>query len=89
MSLQKINPTFFSLTKSHNDREKNMNASCIIKMNGQSTEIINPANPNDKPRKFAYDKSYWSHDGYKELPDGYLEPANSQYDDQVRGSRYC
>ncbi len=36
-----------------------------------------------EPRKFNFDFSYWSHDGFKELDDGYLEPAEKKYADQV------
>ena len=64
-----------------------MNASCIIKMTGNTTAITNPNSPNDKPKKFTYDKSYWSHDGYEEKSDGYLKPTNDHYADQVGGMR--
>ena len=64
-----------------------MHASCIIKMTGNTTAITNPNNPNDKPKKFTYDKSYWSHDGYEEQSDGYLKPTNDHYADQVGGMR--
>ncbi|XP_072041898.1 kinesin-like protein KIF28P [Amphiura filiformis] len=67
-----------------NDREKNMNASCIIKMSGNSTEITNPNNPSDTPKRFTYDKSYWSHDGFTEQADGYLEPTEDHYADQKK-----
>merc|ERR1711976_1147206 len=36
-----------------------------------------------EPKKFAFDYSYWSHDGFKErASDGYLEEASSKYADQ-------
>eukprot|EP00057_Strongylocentrotus_purpuratus_P008662 XP_011663136.1 PREDICTED: kinesin-like protein KIF1B [Strongylocentrotus purpuratus] len=51
-------------------------------MNGQSTMIKNPENEREEPKKFAYDFSYWSHDGYKENKEGYLEPTDKKYADQ-------
>ena len=52
-------------------------------MIGNSTEIIDPDNPKASPKKFAFDYSYWSHDGYKEQANGYLEPVDGKYADQV------
>ena len=46
--------------------------------------IKDPENMSAEPRKFTFDFSYWSHDGFKEMPDGYLEPAEPKYSDQVR-----
>ncbi|XP_047136420.1 kinesin-like protein KIF28P isoform X2 [Hydra vulgaris] len=65
-----------------NSREKERNAVLCIKMSGSSTYISNPEEPNSEPRKFAFDYSYWSHDGFEEQPNGYLSPANSSYADQ-------
>ncbi|KAI8767400.1 kinesin protein KIF28P [Biomphalaria glabrata] len=45
-------------------------------MNGQSTAIRNPTNGEEK--KFNFDYSYWSHDGFKEQPDGAIVPDTSQ-----------
>ncbi|KAL3831683.1 hypothetical protein ACJMK2_023406 [Sinanodonta woodiana] len=53
-------------------------------MHGNSTEIFNPENLDAEPKRFAFDYSYWSHDGFNELADGYMEPASSQYADQRR-----
>ena len=52
-------------------------------MSGNTTEIRDPDNMSAPPKKFAYDHSYWSHDGYNERQDGYFEPANAKYADQV------
>ena len=53
-------------------------------MDGNTTTIKDPENPKAAPKKFAFDYSYWSHDGYKERPaDGYLEPTSAKYADQV------
>ena len=68
----------------HNSREKARNAVLIIKMQGNSTYITDPSTPGQEPRKFAFDYSYWSHDGFKERDNGYLEPVEPQYADQVR-----
>ena len=52
-------------------------------MNGKTTEIKDPSVPSQEPKKFTFDFSYWSHDGFKERSDGYLEPTNPNYADQV------
>ena len=67
-----------------NQREIDRNATCIIRMNGSKTTIINPADNTEKD--FAFDFSYWSHDGFDVLEDpeddlglpggGYNAPAN-------------
>ena len=67
-----------------NGREKDRNATCIIRMIGVKTVIINPDTQEEK--EFAFDYSYWSHDGFEILespePDldlpggGYYAPAN-------------
>ncbi|KAK2159394.1 hypothetical protein LSH36_154g12000 [Paralvinella palmiformis] len=51
-----------------NQREKNAKSKCIISMKDNSTTITNPATGEKKV--FAYDHSYWSHDGYNVDPDG-------------------
>lgn len=67
-----------------NDREKNRDARLIIQMKGNITEIQDPVAPdNVEPRKFAFDYSYWSHDGFKEREDGYFAPTTDYYADQV------
>ena len=53
-------------------------------MNGSTTEISDPAAPNDPPRKFTFDFSYWSHDGFEKNDEGYLQPTVPHYADQVR-----
>ena len=52
-------------------------------MQGNSTYITDPAESKAEPRKFAFDFSYWSHDGFQEEADGYLSPTSPQYADQV------
>lgn len=63
-----------------NKRERARNATLIIGMEGQTTTIFDPEQPDDV-RKFTFDYSYWSHDGSKELEDGYFAPEGP-------GSRY-
>ena len=50
-----------------NGREKDRNATCIIRMVGVKTLIINPDTLEEK--EFAFDYSYWSHDGFDMLQD--------------------
>ena len=52
-------------------------------MKGQTTYLQNPEEPNEEPKKFTFDFSYWSHDGFEEKPDGYLAPTVPHYADQV------
>lgn len=42
-----------------------------------------------EPKKFSFDYSYWSHNGFKEKEDGYLEPTTPKYADQVREGILC
>lgn len=67
----------------YNSREKERNAKLIIKMEGTSTYIQDPANMSAEPRKFSFDYSYWSHDAFKEEANGYLSPTAPTYADQV------
>nr|XP_039267271.1 kinesin-like protein KIF28P [Styela clava] len=66
-----------------NDREKQRKAKLIIEMEGSTTIIKDPANMDAEGRKYTFDYSYWSHDGYKERDDGYLEPVDGRYADQA------
>ncbi|XP_035212141.1 kinesin-like protein KIF28P [Stegodyphus dumicola] len=54
-------------------------------MSGNTTFLTNPDDPSDPVKKFTYDHSYWSHDGYKELPNGYCTPDQTQ----PNGSKFC
>ncbi|XP_074659378.1 kinesin-like protein KIF28 isoform X2 [Tubulanus polymorphus] len=65
-----------------NQRENARNAKLIISMSGSTTEISDPANKGNK-KKFAFDYSYWSHDGFTEEANGYLKPTASKYADQM------
>ncbi|WAQ93614.1 KIF28-like protein [Mya arenaria] len=59
------------------------NATLIIEMNGHTTEIKDPENQKNEPKRFTFDFSYWSHDEFTEQSDGYNEPNGSKYADQV------
>ena len=52
-------------------------------MNGQQTIITNPES--GESRKFAFDYSYWSFDGFKEEPDGYCSPDQKH----KNGRKFC
>jgi len=62
-------------TRPFNKREldKHPPAKCIVSMDGKSTTIKNPHDERDA-KKFAFDYSYWSHDGFKDTKEGYSEP---------------
>lgn len=67
-----------------NDREKARKAQNVIEMpDGKRTGIRDPANMKAEPKFFAFDHSYWSHDGFKENDVGYFEPVKHNYADQV------
>lgn len=55
-------------------------------MSGTQTAIMDPAvmDKGGEPKKFSFDYSYWSHDGFKETESGYLQPTTPKYADQVR-----
>ena len=52
-------------------REKKMNDTCIIQMDGKQTTITNPENGISKT--FSFDYSIWSHNGFAKNKDGYFE----------------
>ena len=65
-----------------NTREKNLQSKCIISMPGENqTHIINEK---DKEKIFTFDYSFWSHDDFKILDDGYLSPISDKYADQKK-----
>ncbi|RMX42363.1 hypothetical protein pdam_00004872 [Pocillopora damicornis] len=53
-------------------------------MKGQTTYLTNPEEPGEEPKKFTFDYSYWSHDGFEEKPNGYLGATNPKYADQMK-----
>ena len=60
-----------------NAREKERGATLIIRMEGATTYIKNPETGEEKD--FAFDFSYWSHDGFDVLddPPGYNEASKT------------
>jgi len=67
-----------------NQREMERKATLIVDMQGNTTTIKNPQAPDDEPKKFTFDFSYWSHDGYKEDEEGYMHIDDPKYCDQKR-----
>ncbi|CAH1773103.1 unnamed protein product [Owenia fusiformis] len=70
-----------------NKRERQRNAKLIIDMKGPNSYIQDPENPNEEPRSFAFDYSYWSHDGCKDDGNGYYgkdtsHPNGKKFADQ-------
>ena len=50
---------------------------------GLRTGIKDPNNAKAEPKMFGFDHSYWSHDGFTESSEGYLEASGGKYADQV------
>ncbi len=63
-----------------NEREKKNNSVCIIEMNSQNQTKIKDEKGNEKT--FTFDHSFWSHDGFRVLENGYFEPEGTEYADQ-------
>jgi len=63
-----------------NSREKDRESVCIIEMPGNNQTIIKDELGREK--KFTFDHSFWSHDGFRTLENGYLEPEDDKYADQ-------
>ncbi|XP_038058147.1 kinesin-like protein KIF28P [Patiria miniata] len=66
-----------------NSREKARGAQLIIGMNAGTTTIQNPDAMNEEPKKFNFDYSYWSHDGFEER-DQLLVSVSPKYDGQKK-----
>ncbi|KAJ1560704.1 hypothetical protein HK096_007553, partial [Nowakowskiella sp. JEL0078] len=67
-----------------NQREIELNSSLIIEMDGPTTLIKNPKDQNDV-RRFTFDYSYWSYDGFETLSNGVnIAVPGSKYADQTR-----
>jgi len=66
-----------------NQREKDAKSSLIVDMVGNQTLIKKPK-ANDEPKKFGFDYSYWSHDGFKTESNGYFSAENPKYCDQKK-----
>ncbi|GIZ04984.1 kinesin-like protein KIF28P [Caerostris extrusa] len=44
-----------------------------------------PTRPSEDPKKFAFDYSYWSHDGYRETSNGLIVSDENH----PNGEKYC
>ena len=63
-----------------NTREKDRQSICCIEMPGNNQTVI--TDDLGKEKKFTFDHSFWSHDGFRTLEDGYMEPEDDKYADQ-------
>ena len=63
-----------------NQREKDRQSVCCIEMPGNNQTIIH--DELGKEKKFTFDHSFWSHDGFRTLENGYMEPEDDKYADQ-------
>ena len=63
-----------------NQREKDANSKCIVRMKGPVTTLLSPDGPRGK-KEFQFDHSYWSHDGFEADDEGYNRAGgpSSQY----------
>lgn len=61
---------YFIIVMFYNSREKQRNAQRIIAMEGNTTMLYNPDNLAEEPKRFTFDNSYWSHDGFTEADNG-------------------
>lgn len=60
-----------------------MGAKLIVQMKNSSTIITNPDDKTDKT--FAFDYSYWSHDGGKADSSGYVSADSAHHN----ASKFC
>ena len=64
-----------------NTREKELNCKCVVDMNNPTT-ILKP-HSGESERKFTFDYSFWSFDGFDTLENGYMKATpGSKYADQ-------
>lgn len=61
-----------------NQREQKIKSNLCIKMKDNTT-VLYDSDKNE--RKFTFDYSFWSHDNYETMPNGYFSPTNSKYAD--------
>jgi hypothetical protein len=74
-----------------NEREKKLGATVCVDVDGPATIIQPPEGAETvegkktilEPKKFTFDASFWSHDGFEESESGYMVAApGSRYADQ-------
>ena len=63
-----------------NSRETSLGCKCVVDM--QDPVTILKAHDGEGERKFTFDYSFWSFDGYQEMENGYLKPVGGKYADQ-------
>ena len=61
-----------------NQREIDLGAKCCVVMKGPMTKIIDPHPESNKEaeRKYTFDYSLWSHDGFVNDDEGYSNKAS-------------
>ena len=67
----------------YNQREKDLQCRLCVEMMGPTTRLFDADDP-EKHRDFTFDYSFWSHDGFEELENGYLYPIDDRFIDQKR-----
>jgi hypothetical protein len=67
-----------------NQREKFLGCLNCIQMKDKTTVLINPRDRSQKEHQFSFDYSFWSHDGFEELENGYLYPIDDRFIDQKK-----
>ena len=65
-----------------NTREKDIASKLCVDMTGTTTTLFNP--DDGKTRDFAFDYSFWSHDGFEEDERGYYQATDDRYADQQK-----
>jgi len=65
-----------------NGREKELNSTLCVGMEGPMTILINPEDQKERP--FTFDYSFWSHDGFENDENGYSHAVDPRYADQQR-----
>ena len=63
-----------------NQREKDLKTKLCVKMRGNTTILVNESGGE---RKFTFDHSFWSHDGFKTEKDGTIVPKSDKFADQA------
>ena len=60
-----------------NSKELKSKSKLVVSMNGGETIVTNPET--NETRKFTFDHSYWSHDGFTTNDSGKLEATSTKY----------
>ena len=65
-----------------NSRERQLNCVCCVDMADPSTMLKGGEKADGDEKRFTFDFSFWSFDGFKEDEEGYLKSTGSKYADQ-------